>query len=218
MSTFRLALAATIALATALPAMAQDPARFGFGRPATPEEIKGWNVDARPDGAGLPPGSGTAVQGREVYNQRCVACHGEDLKGQVGGALVGGKGSLGTDKPLRTVGSYWPYATTLWDYVRRAMPFDAPRSLSDDEVYAVSAYVLFRNDIIGENDAMNEQTLPQVKMPNRDGFYPDPRPDVFDPPCEHNCKQATVKPETPGSAPSGTAEQTGIGGGRGSAQ
>jgi cytochrome c len=215
MSTSRLVLVSLLGLSAAtLPAIAQEPANFGFGHPATPEEIKGWNVDVRPDGTGLPPGGGTAAQGREIYNQRCASCHADDLKGPMG-ALVGGKGTLATDKPLRTVGSYWPYATTLWDYVRRAMPFDAPRSLSDDEVYAVAAYVLFRNDIIGENDTMNATTLPQVEMPNRDGFYPDTRPDVFNPPCQHDCKRAAAGQQTrqPGNAPSGTAGQTGIGGG-----
>jgi cytochrome c len=214
MSTSRLALATAVAiLAAALPSLAQEPAHFGFGRLATPDEIKGWNVDARPDGTGLPPGSGTVAQGREVYNQRCASCHAEDLNGPMG-ALAGGMGTLKSDKPLRTVGSYWPYASTLWDYVRRAMPFDAPRSLSDDEVYAVSAYVLFRNGIIGENETMDAKTLAQVKMPNRDGFYPDPRPDVFNPPCQHDCKEGVdrQKVQPPSKTRSGTGD-TGVGGG-----
>lgn len=172
----------------ALPGTANAQGRFGFGHEATQEEIGGWDIDARPDGSGLPEGSGTVAQGHEVYNARCSSCHAEDLNGPMG-ALVGGIGSLNTDKPLRTVGSYWPYATTLWDYVFRSMPFDAPQSLTADEVYAVSAYVLFRNGIIKEDEVMNAKALPQVKMPNRDGFFPDDRPDVFNTACRQDCKR-----------------------------
>jgi S-disulfanyl-L-cysteine oxidoreductase SoxD len=118
----------------------------------------------------LPGGSGNAVQGQKVYDAKCQACHGPKGVGKPADALVGGKGSLASGKPMRTVGSYWPYATTLFDYTRRAMPTTAPMSLSNEEVYAVTAYVLFLNGIVPETAEMNAQTLPQVKMPNRDGF------------------------------------------------
>ena len=149
-------------------ALAEGP---GLGRVATPDEIASWDVSISPDGAGLPPGRGTPKQGEAVYAEKCVACHGEKGAGKPNDQLVGGRGSLsGEQAPVKTVGSFWPYATTLFDYVRRAMPLNAPKSLSDDEVYAVSAYILQLNGIIGEADAMDAQTLPQVQMPNRDGF------------------------------------------------
>ena len=149
-------------------ALAEGP---GLGRVATPDEIASWDVSIGPDGAGLPPGRGTPKQGEAVYAEKCVACHGEKGAGKPNDQLVGGRGSLtGEQAPVKTVGSFWPYATTLFDYVRRAMPLNAPKSLSDDEVYAVSAYILQLNGIIGEADAMDAQTLPQVQMPNRDGF------------------------------------------------
>ena len=143
----------------------------GLGRVANPDEIASWDISIGPDGAGLPPGRGTPQQGETVYAEKCVACHGEKGAGKPNDQLVGGRGSLSGDQaPVKTVGSFWPYATTLFDYVRRAMPLNAPKSLSDDEVYAVSAYILQLNGIIGEADAMDAQTLPQVQMPNRDGF------------------------------------------------
>jgi len=149
-------------------ALAEGP---GIGRVATPDEIASWDISIGPDGAGLPPGRGTPKQGEMVYAEKCVACHGEKGAGKPNDQLVGGRGSLSGDQaPVKTVGSFWPYATTLFDYVRRAMPLNAPKSLSDDEVYAVSAYLLQLNGIIGEADAMDAQTLPQVQMPNRDGF------------------------------------------------
>jgi len=149
-------------------ALAEGP---GLGRVATPDEIASWDVSIGPDGAGLPPGRGTPKQGETVFAEKCVACHGEKGAGKPNDQLVGGRGSLtGEQAPVKTVGSFWPYATTLFDYVRRAMPLNAPKSLSDDEVYAVSAYILQLNGLIGEADAMDAQTLPQVQMPNHDGF------------------------------------------------
>ena len=141
-----------------------------YGTPVGAAEIARWDISIPPSGAGLPAGSGTARQGQQVYEQKCLACHGARGAGKPADALAGGIGSLASKTPVRTVGSYWPYATTLFDYVRRAMPLNAPLSLSDDEVYAVSAYVLYLNGIVGEDSAMNAQSLPRVKMPNRDGF------------------------------------------------
>lgn len=145
-----------------------------LGRMGTPEEVAAWDISIAPDGANLPPGSGTAAEGAEVYRDKCLSCHGEGGTGGEGLAdpLVGGVGTLASDQPVKTVGSYWPYATTLFDYVRRAMPYDAPLSLTDDEVYAVSAYILADNGIIDANAVLDAETLPRVRMPNRDGFVP----------------------------------------------
>ena len=123
-----------------------------------------------PNGEGLPDGSGSAAEGAKVYQQNCLACHGAGGKDGLNDALVGGHGSLTTDRPRKTVGSYWPYATTLFDYVHRAMPYQAPGSLSDDDVYAVTAYILYLNDVVDENDRLDADTLPDVRMPNRDNF------------------------------------------------
>ena len=149
------------------PAPGQPPA---FGVAVSADEIAPWDISIPPSGAGLPKGGGSARQGMKVYQEKCQSCHGEKGVGKPADVLVGGVGSLATGKPVRTVGSYWPYATTLFDYTRRAMPITNPLSLSDDEVYAVTAYVLYLNGIIGESTEMNATTLPQVKMPNRDGF------------------------------------------------
>jgi len=149
-----------------------------LGRIVTPADIAGWDISIPPDGTGLPPGSGTAVAGIAVYEQKCQACHGAKGSGQPNDRLVGGGGTLASKTPVRTIGSYWPYATTVFDYVRRAMPYTQPHSLTNDEVYAVTAYLLHQNGIIGERDELNAQTLPRVKMPNRDGFipvYPEPK-------------------------------------------
>lgn len=132
--------------------------------------LAAMDISIPPSGAGLPAGSGTVAQGQKVYEAKCQSCHGPKGVGKPADALVGGIGSLASGKPMRTVGSYWPYATTLFDYTRRAMPTTAPMSLSNEEVYAVTAYVLFLNGIIPESTVMDAQTLPQVKMPNRDGF------------------------------------------------
>lgn len=155
---------------------------YGFGTTPTPEEIAAIDIDAMPDGRGLPPGSGSYEQGREVYMTSCVSCHGETLGGvaELGGEpLIGGRGSLASGKPMKTIESYWPYATTIFDYVKRAMPFHAPGSLTDDEVYAVTAYILGEGNIIAKDEVMDAKSLPEVSMPNRDGFIPDPRPDVY---------------------------------------
>ena len=142
---------------------------YGLGKSINESQIAAWNIDIAPNGDGLPPGGATAKQGEKVYQEKCAACHGNQGQGGVANRLVGG-GGLNTDKPIKTVGSYWPYATTLFDYTKRAMPHSQPQSLTNDEVYATTAYILYMNKIIGLNDQMNAQTLPLVKMPNRDGF------------------------------------------------
>ena len=166
-----------------LGAFAQTKAvRYGFGAPATPGELSKF-FSIPPDGRGLPPGSGTAAKGAQVYAQSCTACHGDQLQGNpqkgIGGdRLIGGRGTLATKTPIKTVESYWPFATTLFDYIKRAMPFSAPGSLSDDDVYSVVAYILSQAKIIQPTGTMNATTLARVAMPNRDGFEPDPRPEV----------------------------------------
>jgi cytochrome c len=152
--------------------------RYGIGRAATPAEIAGWNIDIGRDGAALPPGSGSVERGRIVFSEQCAACHGDNGQGGVGDRLVGGQGTLASPKPSRTVGSYWPYASTLFDYIRRAMPQNAPQSLSNEDVYAVSAYILSLNGVVPANAVLDAKSLAAVKMPNRDGFVSDPRPDV----------------------------------------
>jgi S-disulfanyl-L-cysteine oxidoreductase SoxD len=168
---------ALLALAGIWPAAAQLPT-YGVGRPPTAEEVRAWDLTIRPNGQGLPPGSGTVALGKAVYTERCAACHGETGEDPKYSRLVGGQGSLATAQPIRTIGSFWQFAPTLWSYIRRAQPYDQPGSLTSDQVYAVTAYLLHRNGIIGEQDIMDATTLPLVKMPNRDGFVPDPRPDV----------------------------------------
>jgi cytochrome c len=141
----------------------------GLGQPVSVADAATWDLSIQPDGTGLPPGSGSAT-GAQLFATYCVACHGADGGGQPNDKLVGGQGTLTQLQQVRTVGSYWPYATTIFDYIRRAMPFQAPESLTNDQVYALTAYLLAENGIIKASDAMNAQTLPQVKMPNRDGF------------------------------------------------
>lgn len=174
----RSALALVIVFAGAATLAAQSR-RFGVGRPPTPDEVRGLGAAIAPDGGGLPEGSGTVAEGRTVYTTRCASCHGPNGEGGgVGAPLVGGKGTLATARPLKTVGSFWPQATTVWDYVNRAMPFDQPGLLTPREVYAVVAYILNLNGIIGEAVVMDATSLPKVTMPNHDGFVADPRPDA----------------------------------------
>ena len=160
---------------------------YGLGKSASEREIAGWNIDVAPDGKGLPAGSGAASSGKSLYEQHCGACHGMKGEGKPADALVGGRGTLASDRPLMTVGSYWPYATTVFDYIFRAMPFNAPQSLKPPEVYAITAYLLFLNGIIREDAVMDATTLPRVEMPNRKGFVRDPRPDLANAPCRVDC-------------------------------
>lgn len=156
---------------------------YGIGSPASASDIAKIDIDVMPDGRGAPPGQGTYAEGKEVYATQCAACHGEDMakpvKGTGAAALRGGRGTLASGKPKKTVESYWPYASTLFDFVKRAMPFNAPGSMKDSEVYAVVAYILAEGNIIDKNTTMNAKALANVKMPNRNGFISDPRPDVF---------------------------------------
>ena len=147
-----------------------------IGTPVSDADIAAWNIDVAPDGQGLPPGSGDVAMGGKVFAAKCAACHGAKGEGLIGDQLIGGQGTLASANPKRTVGSYWPYATTLFDYIRRAMPYNAPQSLSADDVYSVTAYVLHLNGIVPDDARLDARTLPRVKMPNRDGFVPDPRP------------------------------------------
>jgi cytochrome c len=159
-----LALAFVVA---AVPAVAEE---YGIGRVVSPQEIAGWDIDAEPNGDGLPPGSGSVKDGEQIYLKSCAICHGQRGKGAPMDALVGGRGTLTTPRPIKTVGSYWPYASTLFDYIRRAMPFDHPQSLTPDQVYAVSGYILYLNSIVPMDAVMNAKTLQAVQMPNRNGF------------------------------------------------
>lgn len=162
--------------------------QYGIGATATPEEIAGWDIDIRPDGKGLPAGEGTVEAGEALYEQFCATCHG--LFGEAEGrwpVLAGGQDTLTEERPTKTVGSYWPYASTLYDYIRRAMPFTAPRSLSDQQVYDITAYVLYLNEIIEEDFVLTKDNLASIKMPNEENFFVDPRPDVKNARCMKNC-------------------------------
>ncbi len=185
MRNFLIALLALGVSLCATCALAQTP--YGIGRVATPAEVAGWNIDIGRDGSGLPPGSGTVSHGREVFEQQCAACHGDKGQGGIGDQLAGGQGTLAAAEPVRTVGSYWPYAPTLFDYIRRAMPQNAPQSLSNEDVYAVSAYVLNLNGLLPADAALDAKTLAAIKMPNHDKFVGDPRPDVKNSACMSDC-------------------------------
>lgn len=175
----RLALT-TLLLALAAPAVAQSkndaPRNYGIGHTATPAQIEGWDIDVRPDGQGAPPGRGSVAEGEKVYMDKCAACHGEF--GESAGRwpqIAQGKGTLASNDPVKTVGSYFPYLSSVVDYIRRAMPFGDAESLTNDELYAVVAYVLNLNDIVDDKFVLSKETWAQVKMPNSGGFYDDDR-------------------------------------------
>jgi len=157
---------------------------YGFGSTPTDAEIAAYKgLSAQPDGSGLPPGKGSYEDGKKVYAESCAACHGEKLEGLPppgagGDKLIGGRGSLASAAPVKTVESYWPYASTLFDYIKRAMPFNAPGNLTDDQVYAVTAYILGEANIVPKTAVMDAASVPKVEMPNRKGFVPDPRPEI----------------------------------------
>jgi cytochrome c len=162
---------------------------YGYGMPATAEQIAGWDIDVRPDGLGLPEGSGTVEDGEWLFEEKCASCHGtfgEGVKGYP--SLAGGEGTLTGGRPHKTVGSYWNYTSTLWDYVHRAMPYTAPRSLSADETYALSAYVLFLNDLVEYEFELNQDNLAEVRLPNEPNFIPEQRPDVANERCMSECR------------------------------
>ena len=164
---------------------------FKLGRTPTPEELAGWDIDIRPDGTGLPPGSGSVEDGEVLYDEKCALCHGTFGEGEGRWPqLAGGQDTLGTAEPEKTVGSYWPYASTLWDYVHRAMPYNAPQSLQDGEVYAIVAYVLYLNDLVDDDFVLDQDNLAGIEMPNREGFFIDDRPDVQNRRCMQDCKTA----------------------------
>ena len=185
---------AGLAMALSGAAMAAERP-FNLGTLATAEQIAGWDIDVRPDGKGAPIGSGTAADGEEVYAERCGGCHGDFGEGiDRWPILAGGLGSLVTDDPVKTVGSYWPYASTVYDYVYRAMPFGEAQSLTHDETYQVVAYILYMSDVIDDEFVLSNETIGRVKMPNQNGFMlPDPRPDgqLASAPCMQNCEVPT---------------------------
>lgn len=165
--------AAAVSFALTLPAYAGT---YGLGRPALPEEIAAWNIDVSPDGTGLPVGSGDALTGEEVFAEKCAVCHGDFAEGVDNWPkLAGGQGTLDREDPLKTVGSYWPYLSTTWDYVNRSMPFGAAQTLEPDEVYAIVAYILYSNDLVDEDFVLSNETFADVTLPNAEGFFVDDR-------------------------------------------
>lgn len=172
----RLAAAVVTLVISTMASPAPAATAYGFGRSARADEIAGWNIDVAPDGAGLPAGHGDVAEGEAVFVQKCAACHGDKGVGGLADPLVGGRGSLTSKKPVKTVGSYWPYATTVFDYIHRAMPYNAPQSLSASEVYGLVAYLLWLNGVIPRDAVLDRQSLPHVQMPNKRGFTNSPAP------------------------------------------
>ena len=159
-------------------AVAAGTEQTGLGTEPTAEELGVAGYTVFPDGKGLPAGSGTVSEGKAVYQQFCAACHGRNAEGDEAAALVGGRDSLISERPRKTVESYWPYTTTLWDYIRRSMPYESPGSLTNDEIYGVVAHLLNLMGLVGEDDVLDQESLPKIEMPNRNGFIPDDRPDT----------------------------------------
>jgi S-disulfanyl-L-cysteine oxidoreductase SoxD len=186
----RAAVLLAVMVAAGAPAYANEahpPGYYGYGRAPTPAEVQGWAIAVRPDGQGLPPGKGSVNEGADMFADQCAACHGTFGEGEGRYPKLSG-GSLKGERPEPTVGSYWPYATTLWDYINRAMPFPAPHSLTTDQVYAMTAYILNLNNIVPGDFVADRNTLPKVKMPNHDAFiWKDPRPDTASKACMANC-------------------------------
>ena len=190
MSSWPRLFAAALALLP-LAATAGEPQHYGFGTTPSQAQIEGWAIAVRPDGQGLPPGSGSVKDGDELYANICASCHGTFGEGAGRYPRIAGDGKLTGDRPEETVGSYWPYATTLFDYINRAMPFPSPHVLPPEQVYALTAYVLNLNSLVDEDFVADATSLPLVKMPNRDGFlWKDPRPDTHDVACMTNCRVA----------------------------
>jgi cytochrome c len=213
----RLAALAAAALLAA-PALAEG-ARFGLGRVATEAEIAAWDTDIRPDGQGLPEGSGDAYAGEEVFADQCAVCHGDFGEGvDRWPVLAGGQGTLTHERPVKTIGSYWPYASTVFDYIWRAMPFGYAQSLEPDDVYAITAYLLYMNDVITEDDfVVSHENLAGIRLPNAEGFYMDDRPDTPTvseiEPCMRDCKPAveiTMRARILDVTPEGDGEDAGL--------
>lgn len=208
-----LSLATAMALACGASACAAEthlPGYFGYGRAPTPAEIAGWAISVRPDGQGLPPGQGKVDDGANIYADQCAACHGTFGEGEGRYPKLAG-GSLKGERPEPTVGSYWPFATTLWDYINSAMPFPSPHVLTADQVYAITAYILNLNNLVGNDFVANRETLPKVKMPNHDHFiWKDPRPDTNNTECMKSCIDPTkVKIESSAEGKGLTPRTTG---------
>lgn len=164
-----------------------------LGRPATAEEIAAWDIDVRPDGKGLPDGQGDVTTGEQVFAERCASCHGDFAEGvDRWPVLAGGFQTLRSDRPVKTIGSYWPYLSTVWDYVNRAMPFGDAQSLTPDEVYAITAYLLYANDLVDDEFVLSKDNFTEVRLPNEANFIEDSRPDTpmlsDGAPCMSNCK------------------------------
>ncbi|MCE5971956.1 c-type cytochrome [Sinirhodobacter sp. WL0062] len=194
MSKFRnLVIATALTAPLAVPAFAEP---FGLGRAALPEEIAAWNLDVSPDGTGLPPGSGSVADGEELFSDRCAVCHGEFAEGVDNWPkLAGGMDTLNRKDPLKTVGSYWPYLSTVWDYAHRSMPFGNAQTLSADETYAIVAYIIYSNDLVDDDFVLSNENFLEVEMPNADGFIVDDRetveyPEFSKPACMENCKES----------------------------
>lgn len=174
---------------------AQAGGKFGLGREATKDEVAAWDIDIRPDGTGLPEGSGNVADGEEIFAERCAVCHGDFGEGvDRWPVLAGGHGTLSSDRPVKTIGSYWPYLSTVYDYINRAMPFGEAQSLTTDEVYAITAYLLYMNDVVTDDEfELSKENFTDIRMPNEDNFFEDPRPDTptlkDGEPCMTDCKE-----------------------------
>ncbi len=170
-----------LGVAACVNAAAQTPSYKNVGRTPTAQEVQAMDIAIGTDGKELPPGSGNAKVGAQVFADKCMVCHGENQQGSAQApALVGGKGTLTSMRPMMTAGSYWPFATTIFDYIRRAMPRFQEGTLKVDEVYSLTAFILYRNEIIKEDDVIDAKTLPKIKMPNRDGFIPQNLDEIHD--------------------------------------
>ncbi|MEM1346145.1 MAG: cytochrome c [Pseudomonadota bacterium] len=186
-------LAALLACALTAPALGEG---LGLGREALPEEIAAWDIDIRPDGAGLPAGAGDVLTGEEIFAEQCAYCHGDFGEGvDRWPVLAGGHETLADDRPVKTIGSYWPYLSTVYDYINRAMPFGYAQSLTPDDVYAITAYLLYMNDVVDDDEfVLSDKNFTEIRLPNEDNFFADPRPDIptvaNGPPCMTACKDA----------------------------
>ncbi len=188
MSTHKFIRAVSTVVLMSVPFVVHAQSKFAIGTPASEREIKGWDIDVSPNGAGLPAGGGSVAEGGKLYAAKCAACHGAKGEGKPADRLVGGQGTLKAAAPVKTIGSFWPYATTVFDYVYRAMPYSAPQSLSANETYALTAYLLHMNGILGAEATLDAASLAKIRMPNRDGFVGDGRPDTGNLPCRSECK------------------------------